>query len=95
MRSSVIEVLRQLQLSILELEKKQKEKDENKKTSIDHNFKVINNLLSEKKSDINNNRYSESLPLAKCYDQKLVTHLEAINNILQIIDGRLKKIEEK
>jgi hypothetical protein len=46
-----------------------------KKTSIDHNFKVINDLLTEKKTAINNNRYSKSVPLAKYYDQELVTHL--------------------
>jgi hypothetical protein len=42
-----------------------------------------------------NNRYSKSVPLAKYYDQELVTHLEAIYNILQIVDERLKKLEEK
>lgn len=94
--SSVTEEIQQLQLRILELEKQKKEKDENdKKTSIDHNFKIINDLLTEKKTAINNNRYSKSAPLAKYYDQELVRHLEAIYNILQIVDERLKKLEEK
>jgi hypothetical protein len=94
--SSVTEEIQQLQLRILELEKQKKEKDEsNKKTSIDHNFKVINDILTEKKTAINNNRYSKSVPLARYYDQELVTHLEAIYNILQIVDERLKKLEEK
>ena len=94
--SSVTEEIRQLQLRILELEKQQKEKDEiDKKTSIDHNFKVINDVLTEKKTAINNNRYSKSVPLARYYDQQLVTHLEAIYNILQILDERLIKIEKK
>ena len=93
---SVTEEIQQLQLRILELEQQQKEKDESdKKTSIDHNFKVINDLLTEKKTAINNNRYSKSVPLAKYYDQELVTHLESIYNILQIVDERLKKLEEK
>ena len=67
------------------MEKQKKEKDESdKKTSIYHNFKVINDLLTEKKTAINNNnnRYSKSGPLARYYDQELVTHLEAIYNIL-------------
>ena len=82
--SSVTEEIQQLQLRILELEEQQKEKDESdKKTSIDHNFKVINDVLTEKKTAINNNRYSKSVPLARYYDQELVTHLEAIYNILQ------------
>jgi len=85
--SSVTEEIRLLQLRIIELEKQ--EKDENNiKTSIDHNFKVINDVLTEKKTAINDNRYSKSVPLARYYDQQLVTHLEAIYNILQIIDER-------
>ena len=94
--SSVTKEIQQLQLRILELEKQKKEKNESdKKTSIDHNFKVINDLLTEKKTAINNNRYSKSVPLAKYYDQELVTHLESIYNILQIVDERLKKLEDK
>jgi hypothetical protein len=94
--SSVTEEIQQLQLRILELEKQKKEKDESdKKTSIDHNFNVINDVLTEKRTAIDNNRYSKSVPLARYYDQQLVTHLEAIYNILQIVDERLKKLEEK
>ena len=94
--SLVTEEIQQLQLRILELEKQKKEKDESdKKTSIYHNFNVINDVLSEKKTAINNNRYSKSVPLARYYDQELVTHLEAIYNILQIVDERLKNLEEK
>ena len=44
--SSVLDEIQQLQVRILELEKHKKEKDENNiKTSIDHNFNVINHLL--------------------------------------------------
>ena len=94
--SSVSEEIKQLQVRILELEKQKKEKDESdKKTSIEHNFKVINDVLTEKKTAINNNRYSKSVPLAKYYDQTLVTYLESIYNILQIVDERLKKLEDK
>lgn len=94
--SSVTEEIQNLQLRILELEKQKKEKDESdKKTSIDHNFNVINDVLTEKRTAIDNNRYSKSVPLARYYDQQLVTHLEAIYNILQIVDERLKKLEEK
>jgi hypothetical protein len=94
--SSVTEEIQQLQLRILELEKQKNEKDESdKKISIDHNFKVINDVLTEKKTAINNNRYSKSVPLARYYDQELVTHLESIYNILQIVDERLQKLEEK
>jgi hypothetical protein len=94
--SSFTEEIQQLQKKILELEKQQKEKDEtDKKTSTHHNFKVINDVLNEKKTAIKNNRYSKSAPLARYYDQELVTNLEAIYNILQILDNRLNKLEDK
>jgi uncharacterized membrane protein len=94
--NSVTDEITKLQLRIVELEKQQKEqKESEEKKSIDHNFKVINDLLIKKKTDINNNNYSKSFPLARCKDQELVTHLEAIFNILKIVDERLKKIEEK
>jgi len=93
--STISDEIQQLQLRISQLEKQQKEMDENNKTiSIEHNFNVINNLLSEKKTAIINNRYSKSVPLARYYDKQLVTHLEAIYNILQIIDKRLQKLEQ-
>jgi hypothetical protein len=78
--------IQQSQLRILELEKQ--------KTSIDYNFNVINDVLAEKKTAINNNRYCKSVPLARYYDQELVTQLEAIYNIIQIVDERLKKLEQ-
>ena len=93
--SSVTEEIQQLQLRILELEKQKKEKEESDKTSIDYNFNVISELLDKKKTAITNNRYSKAVPLARYYDQELVTHLEAIYNILHIIDDRLTKLEEK
>lgn len=61
--------IQQLQARILELEKQKKEKNEyDKKRSIDHNFKVINDLVNEKNIAITNNKYSKSIPLARYYD---------------------------
>jgi hypothetical protein len=93
--TSIREEIQQLQLRILELEKQEKEIESYKKTSIEHNFNVINDVLTEKKTAINDNQYSKSVPLARYYDQELVTHLEAIYNILQNLDERLKNLEEK
>ena len=84
--------IQQLQLRILELEK-QKQYESDKKTSIDLNFKIINDLLTERKYALTRN-YCKSVPLARYYDEELVTRLEAIYNILQIVDQRLKKLEE-
>jgi hypothetical protein len=51
--TSVTEEIKQLQLRILELEKQKKEKDESdKKTSIEHNFKVINDVLHRPKRQL-------------------------------------------
>jgi hypothetical protein len=90
---SITEEIQQLQLKLNNLEKKKKEEENDKKTSVDYNFGVINNLLNEKKTAITNNRYSKSVPLARYYDQELVTHLEAIYNILQVFNERLDKLE--
>ena len=94
--SSVTEEIQQLQLRILDLEKQKKEKNESdKKTSIDYNFKVINDVLDVKKKSISKLPSSKSEYIALYKDQTLVTHLEAIYNILRIVDDRLKKLEEK
>lgn len=94
--SSITEEIQQLQLRLLELEKQQKETDENeKKSSMGYNFGVIDGVLTVKKTVINNNKYSKLVPLAKYHDLEVVSYLEAIYNILQIFDERLKKLEEK
>jgi hypothetical protein len=92
--SFVSEEITKLQLRIIELEKQQQIENETlNKNSISHNFTIITDLLSEKKTSIKNNRYAKDVPLARYYDEELVTHLEAIYNILQILDTRLCKIE--
>ena len=103
--SSISEEIQQLQLRIIELEKQKKEKDENdKKTSLDHNFKVINDFLQEKKPKIDyllNTSYKKRLDTPSDTsiqhyppDYHLVTHLEAVYNILKIVDERLQKLEQ-
>ena len=92
--SFVSEEITKLQLRIIELEKQQQIENETlNKNSISHNFTIITDLLTEKKTSIKNNKYSKNVPLARYYDEELITHLEAIYNILQILDTRLSKIE--
>jgi hypothetical protein len=91
--SLISEEIKNLQLRIVELEKQQIEEETLIKTSIDYNFTIISDLLTEKKTSIKNNRYAKNVPLARYYDQELVTHLEAISNILQILDTRLSNME--
>ena len=51
--SLINDEIQQLQLRILELEKQQKEKDENYKKTSNYNFKVIDDILNENKTVIN------------------------------------------
>ena len=60
------------QLRILELENPKKEKDESyKKTSIDHSFNIINYVLIENTTAINN-KYSKSVLFARYYEYEIV-----------------------
>ena len=103
--SSMSEEIQELQLRIIELEKQKKEKDENdKKTSLDHNFKVINDFVQEKKPRIEElldyykkNHIHRPSETPKPYyppDYHIVTQLESVYNILKIVDERLKKLEK-
>ena len=90
--SSVSEEIQQLQLRILELEKQQKERDEyDKNTNIALNFRVITNFLHKKKTLIASNNAPHTI-IAQ--DIELVTHLDAVFNILQIINERLQRLEQ-
>jgi hypothetical protein len=89
--------MQELRSIILELEKQQKEKVENdKKMSLEYNFQLLRDLLTQKKQTINNNRHSglKTVQMGVYYDRQLVTHVEAIYNLLQIMDARLKRIED-
>ena len=92
--NSIDTEIQQLQARIAELEKT-KTSEENKNLSVTDNLDIINNILVEKKKQIKNNSYSKSVPLARFYDQELVTRLEAISNILKEFNERLIKLENK
>lgn len=100
MNSIDIEI-QQLQARIAELEKIKKESAESESfklienPSVTDNLDIINNILKDKKKAIVNNRYSSAVPLARFYDQELVTRLEAISNILQQFNKRLIRLENK
>jgi hypothetical protein len=50
--------------------------------------------LSETKTRFKKDNYLRQNQAQKYHDRDLVMRLEAINNILQIVDERLKKLEE-
>ena len=89
--------INQMKLKMLEIEKQIKEIEiqeiDKKKISIEHNFKIINDVLNEKKTNIKENP-SKSFTKRR-NDQHLITRLEAIINILNILDKRIKKLEQK
>ena len=91
--------INQMKLKMLEIEKEIKKIEiqdiDKKKISIEHNFKIINDVLNEKKTSIENNRYSKSFPLERHDDQQLIIRLEALINILNILDKRIKNLEQK
>ena len=94
--SHLNEEIQQLQLRILELEKQKKEDEEKyKKESIDYNFQIISDVINEKKTAIKKNIYCKSIQLARYNDLLLVKHIEAIYNILKILDDRLSDLENK
>jgi hypothetical protein len=99
--NSIDTEIQQLQARIAELEKIKKESAESESfklienPSVTDNLDIINNILKDKKKAIVNNRYSSAVPLARFYDQELVTRLEAISNILQQFNKRLIRLERK
>ena len=85
-----------LKIRLSELEKKEQENKEYEKiNSLDYNFNVLENIITEKKKSISMNQYQRSVPIAKSNDQKIVIHLESIYNILKIFDNKLKQLEDK
>tara|TARA_B110000285_G_C15024051_1_gene563175 strand:- start:122 stop:394 length:273 start_codon:yes stop_codon:yes gene_type:complete len=65
-------------------------KEENEKPV--NNFEILSEFISDTKSKIQLDRYSKSIKLAKWYDQRLVTYLDAIFGILKDLDSRISNI---
>ena len=80
-------------LAILEEQKRiETEKEAVKKANP---MKVLEDIIDEKKKQIENNRYSKSVPLARFYDVEKVAMLEPIFAILADIQHRLELLEKK
>ncbi len=80
-----------LKVRLATLEIKKQEEEHAKMSS--NNFNTLGQFIDETKDRIQRNRYSKSVPLARFYDEQKVTYLEAIFNILNDIDSRLRKLE--
>ena len=87
-----LNLLKQRLAALEEQKRIEAEKDAEKKANP---IKVLEGIIDEKKKQIENNRYSKSLPLARFYDQEKVAMLEPIFNMLVDIQKRLDALEKK
>jgi hypothetical protein len=90
------EEIEKLQLRIVELEKQQQiEKETLDKNSIPRNFTIITDLLNQRKPHIENGIavYPKNSHRDMINKNELVIQIEAIYNVLQILDARISKIE--
>jgi hypothetical protein len=72
----------------------EKQKEEELKKRVDP-LETLETIIDQKKKQIENNRYTKSLPLARFYDQEKVGYLEPILNALKNIEERLDILENK
>ena len=70
----------------------EKQRDEELQKKINP-LETLETIIDQKKKQIENNRYTKSLPLARFYDQEKVGYLEPILNALKNIEERLDILE--
>lgn len=58
-------------------------------------LKTLDDFVDKKKDQVQNNRYSKSIPLARFYDQEKLEYLQPILDMLKNIQGRLEALEKK
>ena len=87
-----LNLLKQRIAALEEQKRIEAEKEAEKKANP---MRVLEVIIEEKKKQIENNRYSKSLPLAKFYDQEKLAMLEPIFNMLVDIQKRLDALEKK
>jgi len=87
--------LNQLRTRIAALEEQKRIEAENIAEKKAFPLKTLQGIIDEKKVQIERNRYSKSLPLARFYDQEKVAFLEPIYNMLKDIQERLDLLEKR
>jgi len=87
-----LNLLKQRITALEEQKRIEAEKEAEKKANP---IKILEVIIEEKKKQIENNRYSKSLPLARFYDQEKLAMLEPIFNMLVDIQKRLDALEKK
>ena len=93
--SSIYSELENLRLRLAALEEQKRIEAETAAEKKANPLKTLEGILDEKKRQIERNRYSKSIPLARFYDQEKVSYLEPIFNMLKNIQERLEVLEKK
>ena len=58
-------------------------------------LETLEEIVHQKRKQIERNSYSKSIPLARYYDQEKLAYLEPIFNMLKSIQERLDVLEKK
>jgi hypothetical protein len=93
--STIDSELETLRLRLASLEEQKRIEAETAAEKKAFPLKTLEGILDEKKKQIERNRYSKSIPLARFYDQEKVAYLEPIFNMLKNIQERLEVLEKK
>ena len=83
-----------LKNKLVQLENAKKDFNETK-TDINKNFEILNQAIDSRRKKVDGNRYSKSCIVAKFIDRDMIDPLQAIYNILSIMNNRLNELEQK
>lgn len=93
--SAIDSELESLRLRLASLEEQKRIEAETAAEKKAFPLKTLEGILDEKRKQIERNRYSKSIPLARFYDLEKVAYLEPIFNMLKNIQERLEVLEKK
>jgi hypothetical protein len=87
--------LNMLRFRIAALEEQKRIETEIASAKKEFPMKALEELIDEKRKQIERNSYSKSIPLARFYDQEKVAFLQPILDALKNINERLDALEKK
>ena len=87
--------LNSLRLRLVTLEEQKRVQTEIASEKKAFPLKALDNFVDKKKDQVENNRYSKSIPLARFYDEEKLEYLQPILDMLKNIQGRLEALENK
>jgi hypothetical protein len=87
--------LQSLRLRLTALEEQKRIETEMKLEKKENPLKALEEIIDEKRKQIERNNYSKSIPLSKFYDREKLAFLEPIFNMLTNIQERLEALEKK